>query len=543
MRNKGHIIFCILAMCMLFACTKNFQDINTDQSGITEEDMNIDFKNLQIPLGIIQQGIYFNYDFGKGKNWPFQMMQNLNADMFSGYMHDYKPLNGGSSNSDYNLQDGWNGTNWGYTYAYIFPQIKKLEDSTKLQYPTIHALAKILKVEVMHRISDYYGPIVYSSFGDPSGEFMPDTQQEAYYTFFDDLDIAVDLLAEHLSTESTAPDIATMDIILDGKYQSWIKFANSLRMRLAIRIAMADPQKARTEFVKALNDPYGVFELANEQVAVSTRDSYQNPLGEINRVWNEAFMNASMESILNGYEDPRREVFFEPCPDDVSMIGENGEKKVVNLKGKYKGIRQGTCFSHLLYASHSKIYVNQTTDAILMTAAEVWFLRAEAALRGWTGENVEACYRQGVNVSFQQWRAMGEVDGYLDSDRIGADYIDAFDPNNNIEARCKVSPRWLETASNEEKLEKIITQKWLAVFPEGCEAWAEQRRTGYPRLFPVRFNNSRNGSIDTEIMIRRLNFPAELADTDPEQYQALVRVLGGEDSAGARLWWDTGRNF
>lgn len=543
MRNKGHIIFCILMMCMLFACTKNFQDINTDQSGITEEDMNIDFKNLQIPLGIIQQGIYFNYDFGKGKNWPFQMMQNLNADMFSGYMHDYKPLNGGSSNSDYNLQDGWNGTNWGYTYAYIFPQIKKLEDSTKLQYPTIHALAKILKVEVMHRISDYYGPIVYSSFGDPSGEFMPDTQQEAYYTFFDDLDIAVDLLAEHLSTESTAPDIATMDIILDGKYQSWIKFANSLRMRLAIRIAMADPQKARTEFVKALNDPYGVFELANEQVAVSTRDSYQNPLGEINRVWNEAFMNASMESILNGYEDPRREVFFEPCPDDVSMIGENGEKKVVNLKGKYKGIRQGTCFSHLLYASHSKIYVNQTTDAILMTAAEVWFLRAEAALRGWTGENVEACYRQGVNVSFQQWRAMGDVDDYLDSDRIGADYIDAFDPNNNIEARCKVSPRWLETASNEEKLEKIITQKWLAVFPEGCEAWAEQRRTGYPRLFPVRFNNSRNGSIDTEIMIRRLNFPAELADTDPEQYQALVRVLGGEDSAGARLWWDTGRNF
>lgn len=178
-----------------------------------------------------------------------------------------------------------------------------------------------------------------------------------------------------------------------------------------------------------------------------------------------------------------------------------------------------------------------------MTAAEVWFLRAEAALRGWTGENVEACYRQGVNVSFQQWRAMGDVDDYLDSDRTGADYIDAFDPNNNIEARCKVSPRWLETASNEEKLEKIITQKWLAVFPEGCEAWAEQRRTGYPRLFPVRFNNSRNGSIDTEIMIRRLNFPAELADTDPEQYQALVRVLGGEDSAGARLWWDTGRNF
>ena len=58
-----------------------------------------------IRLGIIQQGIYFNYDYGKGKNWPFQLTQNLNADMFSGYMQDAKPLNGGSHNSDYNLQD------------------------------------------------------------------------------------------------------------------------------------------------------------------------------------------------------------------------------------------------------------------------------------------------------------------------------------------------------------------------------------------------------------------------------------------------------
>ena len=244
-------------------------------------------------------------------------------------------------------------------------------------------------------------------------------------------------------------------------------------------------------------------------------------------------MNASMESVLNGYEDPRREFFFEPCAEDT------GETV---LHGKYKGIRQGTCFSHLLYASHSKIYVNKSTEPILMTAAEVWFLRAEAALRGWTTENAGDNYRQGISTSFIQWGA-GGLEDYLQSECTGADYIDAFDTSNNIEARCKVSPKWIETAPNEIKLEKIITQKWLAVFPEGCEAWSEQRRTGYPRLFPVKINNSKNGCIDTEIMIRRLNFPADLIDTDIPLYNSLVKALDGPDHAGTRIWWDKGRNL
>lgn len=532
----------LAASSIFLSCTGEFRDINTDQSGITDEDMKIDFNNLGIPLDIIQQGIYFNYDFGKGKNWPYQLMQNLNADMFSGYMHDYKPHNGGSSNSDYNLQDGWNGTDWGYTYGYIMPQIKKLEDSTRVAYPSVYAVTKILKVEVMHRISDIYGPVVYTHFANEEEEYRPDTQQEAYAAFFSDLAEAIEILYKYVDNGKREPDISDFDILLDGDPHSWIRFANSLRMRLAVRIAMADPVKAKEEFMRSFRDRAGVFEQPSECVKVSTRNGYQNPLGEINRVWGEVFMNASMESILAGYGDPRIGAFFEPCMDDVLISDEDGAYTTLELKGRYKGIRQGTCFSHLLYASHSKIYVNQTTEPILMTAAEIWFLRAEAALRGWTVESPEVCYRNGVIASFHQWGVDG-ADDYLQSDRVGADYVDVFDPANNIEARCKVSPKWEEDASKEVKLEKILTQKWLAVFPEGGEAWAEQRRTGYPRLFPVRFNNSKDGCIDTEVMIRRLNFPADLADTDAPLYEKLVNAFGKPDHAGSRLWWDTGRNF
>ena len=97
-------------------------------------------------------------------------------------------------------------------------------------------------------------------------------------------------------------------------------------------------------------------------------------------------------------------------------------------------------------------------------------------------------------------------------------------------------PRWDAAADSELKLERIITQKWIAMYPEGCEAWAEQRRTGYPRLFPVRLNHSK-GYIDTETMIRRLPFPAVLATSDPEQYasrNSVAKTTGGRACGGTR---------
>ncbi|MDD6211341.1 MAG: SusD/RagB family nutrient-binding outer membrane lipoprotein [Bacteroidales bacterium] len=532
---------CVL-LVFVTACTDGFRDANTDRTGITDEQLAIDYNNLGMPLTVIQQGIYFNYDFGKGKNWPFQIMQNLSADMFSGYMHDYKPHNGGSSNTDYNLQDGWNGTFWENTYAYIFPQIKRSEDSTRMNHSDLFGITKILKVETMHRVSDYYGPIIYTYFGIEGSKDVPDSQKDAYNAFFADLDSAVFVLDKYLQTNDDLGRFAKFDILLDGKYSSWIKFANSLRLRLAIRIAMVDPEKAKSEFLKGISNPYGVFETVAEKVEVSTKSGYTNPLGEINRIWNEAYMNANMESILTGYKDPRLSLFFEPCLE-VALQSELDEvDEQVHLKGTFKGIRQGTGFSHQLYITHSRLYVNQSTDAILMTSAEIWFLRAEAALRGWTSEDAGTCYRNGITTSFSQWGASGITD-YLESDKMAADYKDAFDELNDIKARCKVSPRWIEDAEPEVKLEKIITQKWLAMFPEGCEAWAEQRRTGYPRLFPVRINNSKDGCIDTEIMIRRLNFPTSLIDSDPSLYKALQDAFGVPDNAGSRLWWDIGRNF
>ena len=541
---KRWYTYLMAGCCAVFvaACTGNFRDINDDRSGLTDDDLEADNNGLGYRLGIIQQGIYFNYDYGKGKNWPFQLTQNLNADMFSGYMHDPKPLLGGSHNSDYNLQDGWNSAMWQFTYSYVMPEIYRLEQTAPQQMPPFYAIAKILKVLAMHRVADYYGPVIYTHFADGATAYVPDSQQEVYMHFFDDLDEAVGILADYIALRPAANEFAKFDLLLDGSYPAWLRFANSLRMRLAVRLAAAAPEKARAEFRKALANPGGVIETNTSNAAVAASGVYSNPLGEINRNWNEAVMNASMESILTGYGDPRLAKFFEPCRADLVIAGEQGEPVTISLKGRFHGIRQGTAFSHNYYAAFSRLTVETSTDAPLMCAAEVWFLRAEAALRGWTSESAEMCYYTGVNISFAQWQVSG-AEQYLARDNTAADYRDPVTPENDIAARCRVSPRWDEGASAETKLEKIITQKWIAMYPEGCEAWAEQRRTGYPRLFPVRFNHSRELRIDTETMIRRLPFPATLENSDPQQYEALVKALGGPDHGGTRLWWDTGRNF
>lgn len=83
-----------------------------------------------------------------------------------------------------------------------------------------------------------------------------------------------------------------------------------------MRISAVEPDKACVEFQEGLNNEYGVFEAETERVAVSTKSGYTNPLGELNLVWNETYMSASMESILTGYDDPRIAVYFAPCTDE-----------------------------------------------------------------------------------------------------------------------------------------------------------------------------------------------------------------------------------
>ena len=124
---------------------------------------------------------------------------------------------------------------------------------------------------------------------------------------------------------------------------------------------------------------------------------------------------------------------------------------------------------------------------------EVLFLRAEGALRGWNmGGTAAELYERGIRLAFEENNVTDEltIQNYLNTETAkDVDYTDPYAPGNSIKGRITVGVKWDESDSNEVKLEKLITQKYVAIFPQGAEAWTTFRRTGYPRLFPVKLNN------------------------------------------------------
>lgn len=508
-------------------CTDHFEDLNTDPYG------------EELVGGLTQQNNHIGSNFAPmfanvirvEPAWNYQLQQNLNADVFSGYMTAPTPFAGNINNQTYALVNGWNGFIWADAYDSqngngVMPYARDIAQMVELtgdpSGEKFVFLGNIIKVMAMHRVSDVFGPIRYSKFNDfaTTGEY--DSQETAYKTFFAQLGEAIDGLEAY---EGDAQFIPFDQSSLGGDIAKWRMFANSLRLRLAIRVSKVDATLAKTEGEKSLSSNAGLMETENMLVDMG---GFVHPVYTISNVWGDICMSAEMESILKGFNDGRIEKYFN-APADASL-------------GDYKGIRQGIEIEAKgQYGSHSTIgQVVEGTDKIWMTSAEVYFLKAEAALRGWAGAgDAKTNYEMGVKASFSQF-GVGGVDSYLaDSTSTPADFVDALNAANDYAYPSDVTIAFDDAGTNEEKLEQIITQKWIAMFPDGQEAWSEFRRTGYPRVFPVVINNS-GGTIDTDIQIRRINFVDVEKNTNGANVETAVGMLKGPDNGGTRLWWDTG---
>jgi hypothetical protein len=522
-KRKGLLTAMIALGLLGTSCSNDLDQYNVNDNNISEDQLEVDFQQVGSLYKPIFESIY-QYT----PAWSYQLQQNLNADVYSGYMTNPRPFVAGANNTTYALVSGWNGFIWSVPYLNVMNNVRNILANTGDEFPTLNATALILKVSAMHRVSDVFGPIVYTNSDDFDNVGVYDTQEQAYDAFFADLDTAVSALSANL--ESTR--FANFDLSYGGDYTKWVKMANSLRLRLAIRISKVDPAKAKLEGEKALAHPLGVMVDNSDSFFVNS--ALDHPLATIDNSWGDIRMNASMESILSGYSDARLGSYFTESTD---------------YPGEFKGIRNGlplqAGYSDELaqkaaYVGFSGMNPNVKTPKVqLMTAAEVYFLRSEAALRGWAGAgDAQANYETGVMLSFDQHGA--SIGNYLtDNTSTPADYIDPVNAANNALALSNNTVAWDNGADNESKLEKIITQKWIAMFPEGQEAWSEFRRTGYPKIFPVVSNQSA-GTIDTDTQIRRIPFVDAEISTNATNVQTATGYLNGPDTGGTRLWWDTG---
>lgn len=517
---KNNILKYGLALSVLATASSCSVDENrniNDEYGQTPEQQLQGLTIVKAPLINLMSNIVI-----VTPEWQYQLQQNLLGDVYSGYMTPPTPFAGDSNNTHYNLVDGWNQFPWSIAYSGVMPSAYRVESrASQLNLPQYEGISKILKVEGMHRLSDIYGPIIYTQFGkNPAGDKF-DSQKDAYYAFFADLDTGLSKLKDAQS-KGLKLDPSSDITSFGGDISKWIKFANSLRLRLAIRISNIDAAKAKTEAEKAIADNGGLLSSNADDLIVMK----PHPVGVIANSWGDTRMGASMESILNGYQDPRTAKYFEKS----------------SINGNFAGIRQGIDVANNggkdAYSKFSSLTKSITDHIQLMTSAEVQFLLAEANLKGWNtnGVTAENAYKKGIQLSFQQYGL--DASAYLtNSTYLPSDYTDPNNASNNIAAVSKVNIAWDNGDTNAVKLEKIITQKWIAVFPDGQEAWSEFRRTGYPKLFPVKLNKS-GGTISTDKFIKRINFPANEKATNAANVAAAVGLLGGPDNGGTNLWWD-----
>ncbi|UII22884.1 SusD/RagB family nutrient-binding outer membrane lipoprotein [Fulvivirga ligni] len=512
-KQTKYTLITLMMVAILFGCNDVMEDMQTSDKALNEELLKADALNVKSFIPSLSTNVN-----NITTSWQYQVEQNLNADHFSGYMMSANPFGLPGTNAHYNINDGWNG--WIYTVASTnLTQMVALKREALPEYSDYYSYGLLLKILSALPMVDAFGAFPYKDFGTGT-DVQWDNLETIYDEMFSELDFAIDTLSSYVGTER-ANRISNDVSSYSGDYIKFIKLANTLKLRLAMRISDVAPSKAQTLAEEVIADEYGTLTADDGEFSIVT--SYNHPLWQL-AAWGDIQMGADVESILGGYQDPRLGEFFSAAADE-------------EVAGEYKGIRQGAPPIQGAYVGFSKPNFAQTAPMVLVTAAEAYFLKAEAALYGWNmGGTAQEFYEEGIKTSFAQY-GLEDADDYIKSHLTPKSYTDPKNASNAFAAMTTVTPSWEDATADEERLEKIITQKWIAIFPDGAEAWAEFRRTGYPKLKPI--PASQNANIPTGQFIKKLPVPSNVTSVSPTRYQeAKDNFFGGNDNAGTSVWWD-----
>lgn len=524
----------LLVLGFTTACTDDFDELNTDKHAATDKDMEKDGKGvgsffMQMINRTTVMMIGGDQDDTYSSTGAYQHQIGISADAYSGYIGHTaswarRPYNGTYS---FTKGDDWGNTMFKVGMVQIMPAWAQMKANTdKAGQKDVAALGDIVKVFAMHRVADHYGPIPYVNYKLGAIGQQYDALEDVYAKFFQELDNAIDQLTPLAQAGSYL--LSDYDPIYGGDVTKWVKMANTLRLRLALRVVYADPTLAQTEGEKSASNPVGFIEDADGRCEYRGvgGNTITNPIWQQDVEWNEVRMSAPMDSYLNGYSDPRISVFFKPAVAD----------------GGFHGVRQGIFNNdnrtNYIGDNISHVNLTQNSPMLYMAAAESFFLRAEAALRGWNvGGTAQEFYEAGIRMSMAECGVTSGIDAYIANETaVPAAFVDKAG-NDNTAAPSQITIAWNDGDDFETNLERIIVQKWIANWGNSPEAWSEFRRTGYPKMFPVKYNDS-NGAVASNLQIRRMPYPLTEYNTNRNAVEDAVSLLGGADNCGTKLWWD-----
>lgn len=536
----------VMGSGMLSSCTDDFEDLNTNKTQVDPGDL---------PFAA-QCAEAMNYCYAPHQNM-FQFWTNLTIDLYGGY---FQTPHGNFTNCDMGENRGHSGGMYENYYLHIFNNTRRnIANLEKQSKPGLAATMRIVQAVGTMQATDAYGPLAYSSIINAESEttYRFDSQQKLYEQMLDDLDKAiVDLKA--MSDEEKV-SLATYDTWGGGDPAIWVQIANTMKLRIALRLSKRESEMAADGYdLKAI-----ATAAADNTLAVSGKDIViKDQSNELKRMfeWLDCGMNANLVTLMVGMNDPRLPLYMTKNAEDIT-----NEKGVKTEKGSvYCGIRYASGMkqkgSDGWYGYKMSQWVGSyNTPLPIFKAAEAYFLLAEAKLR-WNigGTSVKDLYEQGIRLSIKNELAYkgsfagienisdADIDAYINGTTGQADYVDPGDSEHNCKAVNTLGVKWDDAASKEDQLARILTQKYIALFPLSNEGWAEQRRTGYPKFFVALVNKS-NGAVDTQEGVRRVIYSSNAYDTNAEGIKGGIELLDKEntskkgisgDKGGTHLWWD-----
>lgn len=483
MNKNIFILMGIIGAISITGCTKDFGDLNTNPNEPTLVSTGFLLTNAQKSIMDRTNNSFW------GSRRGMQLSQYWSSNQYS-------------NESRYQLRTEVTNSAWNDYYAGPLQNLQNIIDqNTNTPEDVIGyganenqiAVATILQVWVYQQLTDAFGAIPMNDALQGSDNTTPayDSQASVYASLLSNLDDA-------LSMMNVAEIGPQGDQIYGGDMNAWAAFANSLKLRVAMRMSDVDPATAQSAAESAAAAGCITSNAGNALFGYLSGAPNNNPINEDKKTRNDFAASNTMIDHMSSTADPRMSIYFEAAVADTTFVGE-----VYGLDESNAALTPDDAVSQrggaVLAADFPGIY---------MDAAQVNFLLAEGAARGWSMGGSDADFFAAANsASMEFWGVdQGDADAYAATN--------TYNPSN-----------WKGS---------IGTAKWVALYMQGQEGWAEVRRLDAPTL-----NVCADGQLDGGTGVpTRMMYPLNEQSQNGTSLSGGIDANGGDDSQQTKLWWD-----
>jgi hypothetical protein len=499
------IVAVLAAFLFIFdSCTKNFEEINTDpnNAGLDKAAPDMLLTSAIESMTDRVHEIFLGEEMGSCWAQHQAKVQYTDEDR---YIYRTSVVN----------------ASWASFYGANGMDVQTLYNTAVArQNDNYKGVALVLKVYISSLLTDLWGPVPYTQAWQGAAIPLPayDSQEFIYRDIIAKLDTANTLLTVG------GAEIGG-DILYNNDIMAWKKFANSLRLRLLLRMSGRDAAFATTEMGKMIASPdtYPIFESNDDNAALQYLGSApnNNPVNENRKTRDDHRVSNTIIDLqwADYHSDYRVAIYADVDENDLYEGMPNGLTSSQAASYNENGIKNTSKLGSYFTAA--------TAPGMLMSYAELQFILAEAAFKGYITGDAETYYYAGIYGSYAQY---GDdlVQAVINSPATPA--IPEAWTSDSLAASFIASDDYAWDASK--GLELIGTQRWVATFDQGLQSFIEWRRSGWPVLTPAA-----EGMNSGKIPIR-FPYPTDEAARNPSNLAAGVTLLGGPDDLNTPVWWD-----